>query len=75
MAVPFPGARRVQDVSADDFAHALWLERGCFSLSPEDSGGAALTLDYRILPPEEDQYILAAKFSGAGDFPDVVIES
>ncbi|MDO5605880.1 MAG: hypothetical protein Q4G25_12045 [Paracoccus sp. (in: a-proteobacteria)] len=38
MAAAFPGAHRPDDVSAADFSRALWLERGCFSLSPEESG-------------------------------------
>lgn len=75
MAAAFPGAQRAEDVSPAAFARALWLERGCFSLSPEDSGGAALSLDYRILPPDHDSEVVVARFSLEGALLDVVIES
>lgn len=71
----FPGARRAEDVSRTDFINALELRRGCFSLSPEDSGGAILTLDYQILPAAEDYNLFAANFAPDGSLLDVVIES
>ncbi len=71
----FPDAARPGDVSAESFAAALVLKRGCFSLPPEMSGGAALTLDYTILPARMDDELFAAKFSFKGDLLDIDIES
>ena len=71
----FPGAKRAEDVGRADFIDALELRRGCFSLVPKDSGEAALTLDYQILPADEDNNVFAARFALDGSFLDVVIES
>lgn len=71
----FPDATDPSAVSPQAFAAALVLKRGCFSLSPEKSGGAALTLDYAILPARNDNELFAAKFSLDGELLDLVIES
>jgi len=71
----FPGAARYEDVSRQAFVAALTFKRGCFSLSPENSGGAALTLDYTVLPSRIDNYLFAAKFLMSGDLLEIVIES
>lgn len=75
MSRGFPRAARPEDVTAESFAAALVLKRGCFSLSPDMSGGAALTLDYTILPARMDDELFAARFSLNGDLLDVAIES
>lgn len=75
LAKVFPDVARPEDVSAESFAAALVLRRGCFSLSPDLSGGAALTLDYTILPARMDDELFAAKFSLNGDLLDIDIES
>lgn len=75
LAQLFPGAKKAEDVSPEAFAKALWLDRISLSLSPEDSGGAAMTLDYLIFPVEEDGAIFAARFSADGRLMEIVTES
>jgi len=71
----FPGASSPADVTPAAFASALVLDRACFSLSPEDSGGAVLTLDYLVLPKRHDDERFAAKFDASGALMGVVLES
>jgi hypothetical protein len=71
----FPRAARLTDVTRDEFIAALWLDRIQFSLDPSHSGGASLTMDYRILPIEIDGGVFAAKFDETGNFMDVLTES
>gem|GEM_PF-6287866 len=71
----FPGATGSQDVSRQAFVAALTLKRGSFSLSPKHSGGAALTLDYAILPSRVDNNMFAARFLTSGDLLEIVMES
>lgn len=75
LAQMFPGAKTPEDVSPEAFAKALWLDRISLSLSPGDSGGAAMTLDYLIFPVDEDGEIFAAKVSADGKLMDVALES
>jgi hypothetical protein len=71
----FPDTPTLSDVTAGQLAKALKLERLGFSLAPEGSGDAALTLDYRILPDEFDNYVFAAKFAADGQLISVDLES
>lgn len=71
----FPGAAVPSDVSPAAFAAALVLNRACFSLSPGSSGGAALTLDYAVLPRRNDNQIFAAQFDGSGRLMSIQSES
>jgi hypothetical protein len=71
----FPGVSDLTRVTHAQFAATLWLERICFSLDSSLSGGATLTMDYRVLPVELDDNIIAAKFDEAGAFMGAVIES
>lgn len=75
LAKVFPDATRPADIPVERFAAALVLRRGCFSLSTDLSGGAALTLDYTILPPRMDDELFAAKFASDSTLLSVDIES
>jgi hypothetical protein len=75
LADVFPNAGSLTDVSREDFIAALKLARIQFSLDQSQSGGAALTMDYRILPIEIDGGVFAANFNETGVFIDVVTES
>jgi hypothetical protein len=71
----FPDATGATEISAEAFSAALVLKRGCFSLSPDESGGGALALDYAILPARVDNELFVARFSLQGDLLDTSIES
>ena len=75
LAQMFPGVKKPQDISPEAFAKALWLDSISLSLSPEDSGGAAMTLDYLIFPVDEDGEIFTAYVSADGELMDIVLES
>lgn len=71
----FPGASAPSDVAPAAFASALILDRACVSLSPDDSGGAVLTLDYIVLPKRNDDERFAARFDASGAFMGIAVES
>jgi hypothetical protein len=71
----FPRTAVITGITRDEFIAALWLDRVQFSLDPSQSGGASLTMDYRILPIEIDGGVFAAKFDETGIFIDLVTES
>lgn len=71
----FPGVRVPEDVSLDRFVSALRLDRACLSIAPEGASGAAITLDYRILPNNMDNYLFAAKFAADGALMSIDTES
>jgi hypothetical protein len=75
LARVFPRVTTLTDVTRQDFLAALKLDRICFSLDKSGSGGAALTMDYRLLPIEIDGGVFAAKFDEVGAFIDIVTES
>ncbi|MEH3144659.1 MAG: hypothetical protein PGN34_04785 [Methylobacterium frigidaeris] len=60
-------AARADRIPPETFAAAPRLRRARLSLSPEESGGADLTLDYRILPRGRDHSVFVAQFSAAGE--------
>ena len=71
----FPKVTLLTDVSEEQFATALWLEKIGFSLNLPGSDGAALTMDYRILPVELDNHLFAARFEPNGTLIGVRMES
>lgn len=71
----FPGAGKAADVSPQAFAAALELHRGTYAIAPDGTYAATLTLDYRILPDEVDNYLFAAKFSAKGAMLEICTES
>jgi hypothetical protein len=71
----FPRTAMITGVTREEFIAALWLDRIQFSLDPSQSGGASLTMDYRILPIEIDGGVFAAKFDQTGALIGVVPES
>lgn len=71
----FPGATSPSDITPAAFASALILDRACFSMSPDDSDGATLTLDYAVLPKRDDDELFAAKLDASGSLIDIVVES
>jgi hypothetical protein len=70
----FPGKSSLDLVSPAEFAAALTLEAVSFSLAPDNSGGASMTLDYRILPDDLSDDVIAAKFSADGRLLSIDVE-
>lgn len=70
-----PSAADQIAVRSGEFSDALKLEKICFSLDPAGSGGAALSMDYRILPVELDAEIICATFDLEGQLVSIHTES
>lgn len=75
MGQVFPKAKAVGEISRADFLKALQLRRGCFTFPDDKSDNVALTLDYQILAPGDDDNLFAVKFRLDGSLSEVVIES
>lgn len=71
----FPGATSPSEVAPAAFVSSLILDRARFSLSPDSSGGAVLTLDYTVLPKRNDDELFAARFDTSGALMDILVES
>jgi hypothetical protein len=71
----FPDAPVLTEVTAAQFSAALKLHSLMFSLAPDGDDASALTVDYRVLPDDVDDYLFAAKFAVNGDLLSIAIES
>jgi hypothetical protein len=71
----FPDSALLTDVTAEQFSASLKLHSLMFSLAPDGADGSALTLDYRVLPEDVDDYLFAAKFAEDGRLISIALES